>query len=194
MKWYHALLKRTLSGIILFLIPLAVLLIVLGKAIGIVQKLIEPLKKHLPADRVLGVGIITIISIFLILLLCFLAGVLSERKRIKSIITKIEDNVLIFIPGYSLLKAQGNNVIQETDHKWQSVLLEEDDTWKIGVAVEQQDGYCTVFFPEPPDAKTGETKVIHESKLKKLDMPVNKLMMIIRKYGQGAAAILKDAQ
>jgi uncharacterized membrane protein len=41
-----------------------------------------------------------------------------------------------------------------------------------------------VFFPEPPDGKSGELKLIAQSKLKPLDMPASKIMTIIRKYGK----------
>ena len=68
----------------------------------------------------------------------------------------------------------------------------EGDNWKVGVEVDRQpDGYCTVFFPEPPDAKSGEIKLVHESKLKKLDMPVSMLVKIIRNYGHGTADLMK---
>jgi uncharacterized membrane protein len=100
MKWYQALIKRVLNGIILFLLPVLLLLFILGKAISIVQKLILPIKKYLPAERVFGVGLLTLISLLLILIICYLAGMLIEQKRVKWLITKLEDKILVFIPGY----------------------------------------------------------------------------------------------
>jgi uncharacterized membrane protein len=59
----------------------------------------------------------------------------------------------------------------------------------MGVLVEQlPNGLCMIFFPEPPDAKSGEMKLVLESKLKKLDMPVSKMIKIIRKYGKSEGA------
>ena len=193
MKWYHTITKRILNGIILFLLPLTLLLFVLGKAIAVVQKLILPIEKHLPAEPVFGIGLFTLISIIVSLFICFLAGLLVERKRVKWLITKLEDNILVFIPGYSMLKAQTGDLVVNADSKWQTVLLGEDDNWKVGVEVDRHaDGYCTVFFPEPPDARSGEMKLIHESKFKRLDMPVNKLVKIIRNYGHGTAELMKN--
>jgi len=193
MKWYHTITKRILNGIILFLLPLTLLLLVLGKAVSVVQKLILPVQQYLPAEHFFGIGLRGLISLLLVLFFCFLAGLLVERKRVKWLITKLEDNVLVFIPGYSMLKAQTGGFIVNKDHQWQTVMLGEDDNWKPGVVVDRHaNGYCTVFFPEPPDAKSGEIKLMQESKLKKLDMPVNKLVKIIRNYGHGAAELLKD--
>ena len=193
MKWYNVITKRILNGIILFLLPLTLLLFVLGKAIAVVQKLILPIKQHLPAEHVFGIGLLFLISLILILLICFLAGLLVERKTVKSLITKLEDNILVFIPGYSMLKAQTGDIIVKPDNKWHTVLLGEDDSWKVGVEVDRHaNGYCTIFFPEPPDAKSGEVKLVHESKLKKLDIPVTKLVKIIRNYGYGTAELMKQ--
>ena len=189
MKWYQSLIKRVLNGIILFLLPVFLLLFILGKAISIVQKLILPVKKYLPAERVFGVGLLTLISLVLILLICYLAGMLIERKRVKRLITKLEDKILVFIPGYSMIKAQTSEIVSEAAAHWQPVLIGEDGDWKMGVLVDRQpDGLCMIFFPEPPDAKQGEMKLVHESKLKKLDMPVNKMIRIIRKYGKSEGA------
>jgi len=72
------------------------------------------------------------------------------------------------------------------------LLMADGDDWKMGIVVDrQQNGYCTVFFPEPPDARQGEMKLIHESKLKKLDIPVTTLVRIMRRYGQGSASLVK---
>jgi len=189
MKWYQSLIKRVLNGIILFLLPVMLLLFILGKAVSIVQGLILPIKKHLPAERVFGVGMLTLISLVLILLICYLAGMLIEQKRVKWLIAKLEDNILVFIPGYSLIKAQTSGMLSEALANWQPVLIGEDGDWKMGVLVDQQpDGLCMIFFPEPPDAKSGEMKLVHESKLKKLDMPVGKMIKIIRKYGKSEGA------
>lgn len=193
MKWYQSLIKRILNGVILFLLPVMLLFFILGKAISLVQKLILPIKNYLPAERVLGVGLLTLISLVLILFLCYLAGMLIEQKKVKWLITKIEDKILVFIPGYSMLKAQTNEIVSEAADHWQPILIGEDGDWKMGVLVDQQpDGLCMIFFPEPPDAKSGEMKLVHESKLKKLNMPVSKMIRIIRKYGRSEGAFYSE--
>ena len=124
-----------------------------------------------------------------------LSTLLVERAKVKSLITKLEDKVLVFIPGYTMMKSRASESISESDDKWQAVLVADNDDWRIGIQVEGPlNGYCSIFFPEPPDAKSGEMKLVHESKLKKLDMSVSKLVKIIRMYGQGAAALLRDGK
>lgn len=195
MKWYQAIVKRVFNGILLFLLPVMVLVFVMEKAITLLQKVIHPIKEHLPNESVMGVGLFTVISVLLILLICYLAGVLAESKTIKSLMALLEDNLLVFIPGYAMMKSRASEAIGETDDKWKAVLIGDNDEWKLGIEVDRQPGgYCTVFFPEPPDAKSGEMKLVHESKLKPLNMPVSKLVNIIRKYGHGAANLAKNEQ
>ena len=191
MKWYQAIVKRILQGVIFFLFPLMILLFILGKAIGIVQTLILPIKDHLPTERVMGIGIISLISIIIILLLCYFAGIIAERKKVKAIIAKLEDKVLVFVPGYAMMKSRASESISEIEDKWLAVLMDDNGDWKLGIKVDhQQDGFCTVFFPEPPDGKSGEMKLVHESKLKMLNIPVGKLLHIVRNYGKGGAGLL----
>jgi uncharacterized membrane protein len=193
MKWYQAVLKRILKGIILFLLPVMLLLFVMQKAIAIVQQLILPIKEYLPAERILGIGLLTLISLLLILMICYFAGILAESKRVKLFITLLEDNLLVYIPGYTMMKSRASEAIGDTDDEWRAVMIGDGDEWKLGIEVDQQpDGYCTVFFPEPPDAKSGEMKLIHSSKLKKLDMSVSKLITIIKRYGHGASVLANE--
>lgn len=146
MEWYQAILKRILSGVIFFLLPIILLVFILGKAISIVQKLLHPLNALLPEERVLGIGLFTLISLILILVICYIAGILSEGKRVKYFIAKLENNVLIFIPGYSFMKTRAGGAINKSEDHWRVVLVNEDNTWKPGIEIEQQPGgYSTIF-------------------------------------------------
>jgi uncharacterized membrane protein len=192
MKWYRVVLKKIFTGIVFFLVPVMLLFFIFEKAIAVVQGIILPIKSHLPTERIFGMGLLAIISLLLILLICYLAGMLAESRYVKSFIALLEDNLFVFIPGYAMMKSRASEAIGNTDNEWKTVLIGDGEDWKFGIEVDrQQDGYCTIFFPEPPDAKSGEMKLIHESKLKRLDMPVSKLVKIIRQYGHGAARLVK---
>jgi uncharacterized membrane protein len=192
MKWYSRAAKRVGKGIVLFLFPIMLLIFIFGKAIKIVQSIILPIKTHLPAERIFGIGILSLISLILILLVCYIAGMLTESKKVKSFLSLLENNLLIFIPGYAMIKSGARDAIGDNDNEWKVVMIAEDDEWKFGIEVDKQpDGYSTIFFPEPPDAKSGEMKMIHESKLKRINLPVSKLVNVIRNYGRGAGDLVK---
>jgi uncharacterized membrane protein len=185
MDWKKVILNRVLKGILLFMVPVILLVFVFEKAVNIVQKLISPIREILPDERIFGIGIITLISLFCTLLICYVFGFLAERKKIKVFLNALDEGFSLIIPGYTMMKSRANEAIGVEEKNWNSVLIGEDGDWKIGIEVSKRnDGLSMVFFPEPPDAKSGELKLIHQSKLKPLDMPVSKIMTIIRKYGK----------
>lgn len=191
MKWYSVVLKRILKGVILFLVPVMLMLVLLKKAVILVQSIIQPLESFLPKDRFLGIGMITFLTFTIILAICYLAGWRAEKRALKSFLPFIEEHILVLIPGYSLMKSRADEAIGDAANNWKAVLAGEEGDLKFGIEVEQHlDGYSTVFFPEPPDAKSGEIKIIHSTKLKHVNIPASKLIAVARKYGHGAAALI----
>lgn len=185
MNWKKALINRVSKGLFLFLVPIILLIFVFEKAVVIVQKIILPIREILPEERIFGIGIFTIISLFTILLVCYVFGFLAERKKVKLFLKFVDEAFSVIIPGYTVMKSRANEAIGIEEQNWNSVLIGEDGDWKIGIEVSKRaDGLSMVFFPEPPDGKSGELKLISQSKLKALDMPVSKIMTIIRKYGK----------
>jgi uncharacterized membrane protein len=192
MKWYTSASKRIGKGIVLFLFPIMVLVFIFEKAISIAQSIIQPIKSHLPDERIFGIGMFSLLSLLLILVVCYFAGVLSENKKVKSLLVFIEDNLLVFIPGYTMIKSEASETIKDGDDDWKVVMINEDDDLIFGIEVEKRpNGYSMIFFPEPPDAKSGEIRMMPESKLKRIDLSVNKLVKIIRNYGHDSEDIPK---
>jgi len=192
MKWYSSATKRIGKGIVLFLFPIMVLVFIFEKAISIAQSIIQPIKSHLPDERIFGIGMFSLLSLLLILMVCYFAGVLSENKKVKSLLVFIEDNLLVFIPGYTMIKSQASETIKDGDDEWKVVMITEDDDLIFGIEVDKRpDGYSMIFFPEPPDAKSGEMRLMPESKLRRIDLSVNKLVKIIRNYGHDSEDIPK---
>ena len=196
MKWYSLAIKRILKGLILFLVPVMLMLILLKKAAILVRGIIEPLRSFLPEDRFFGIGMLTLLTFIIILVICYLAGWRADKKGTKSFLPFFEQHILILIPGYTLLKSSADEAIGDSADTWKAVLtMEEEGDLKFGIEVEKHlDGYSTVFFPEPPDAKSGEIKLVHSSKLKHVNIPASKLINITRKYGQGASALVEQVK
>ncbi len=194
MKWYSILIKRILKGTISFLLPVMLMLFLMKKAIELTKKLILPLESFLPEETIFGIGVLTLLTLIIIAGICYLAGWRAEKKGFKSFLPYVEEHILVLIPGYSLLKSSADEVIGDAPENWKAILAEgEEGDLKFGVEVEQHsDGYSAVFFPEPPNGKAGEIKIIHSSKLKHVNISVSKLITIARKYGHGSAGLIKQ--
>src|SRR5262245_59764031 len=101
--------RITIAGGIVFLIPVGVIIFIRAKTIDFLYRLSRPITVRLPFKNVAGVGVNTIMSIILLLLICFLAGVFMKTKLAKKIIQWLEDHVLIFVPGYSYIRARSTD-------------------------------------------------------------------------------------
>jgi uncharacterized membrane protein len=188
----HTTLRRILKGIILVILPILLVVFVFIKAKSIIQKQVLPVASQLPGEKFLGIGLISLISLVIVLLISYFVGMLIENKRMKAYYTFLEQNLLIFIPGYLLMKTKLTETSVDENDKRKVVLVGENDEWKLGIEIDRHpDDYCTIFFPFPPDAKSGEIKVVHESKFKRLDIHISKLVNILRNYGHGAADFIK---
>ena len=70
--------KTTFLGGLLFLLPIVLIVFLLGKAIGIAQRLSQPMVQAAGVDSVAGVATGTIIAIFCLVALSFPAGLVAR--------------------------------------------------------------------------------------------------------------------
>jgi hypothetical protein len=65
---------------------------------------------------------------------------------------KLEEILSVFVPGYALIKTQTNEVFGDTNENGKSIIFGENDEYKLGIEIERnENGYSTVFFPDPAD-------------------------------------------
>ena len=98
MKSILAFLRTTLTGGIIFLLPITLLIIILKKAYELLVKISGPIAQKIP-DFFLGLDGSNIIAILLLLLFCFIGGLFFRSRLIRRWVGKLEDNVLCFLPG-----------------------------------------------------------------------------------------------
>jgi uncharacterized membrane protein len=186
MKSLIHLLRTTLTGGIIFLLPVTLLIIVLKKAFALLAQISAPIARRIP-DGFLGLDGSKLIGIFLIVLICFISGLAFRSKLIKRWIGKLEDNVLSLVPGYTLVKSiTADAVGEKVDQSLHPVLVQDGDSWSIGFLVEEAEGFCTVFFPEIPRLDSGEAKIVPAAIVKRVNVPANLASRSLRNYGKGA--------
>jgi len=70
--------KATILGGLLFLVPLAFLAIVLGKAFQISMVIAKPIDAVMPIQSLARIAFINIVAVLLIVLVCFLASLAAR--------------------------------------------------------------------------------------------------------------------
>src|SRR5208337_2781878 len=152
MKGIVKFVRTSLVGGILFMLPIVLMAIIIGKALAIADKIVGPLAAHLPEDSVFGLDMPRLMAIGLLVLFCFLAGVFARTKLAQKGVIWLETTVLSNLPGYEFFKNLSGNLLgHETKQTFPTVLARIEDAWQLGFLIERlEDGQVAVFVPGTP--------------------------------------------
>lgn len=177
--------KTTITGGVLFLLPITLLYIVIHKAYLLLGQIAQPLIERTP-DLILGFSGARIVVLLLLLVLCFVSGLLFRHTITKKWIKKLEDNFICYLPGYTLMKSIAADALkQEVETKMIPVLVNDGDAYMIGFLTEEANGLCTVFMPGAPRHEEGEIKIFPSEFVSKINMPINTAVKSIKNFGKG---------
>ncbi|MBL0735880.1 DUF502 domain-containing protein [Flavobacterium sp. GN10] len=194
MKSILKIIKATFLGGLVFLVPLVVLLIVLEKGYGIIQKTTLPLVSNLPKISVLGLAIQEFIGILIIILICLVAGLLAKTANAKKLVERLEDGVLSFVPGYSFMKNMNENILGlESKDDLKVILVPTDAGLQFAFLIEQvSDEKFTVFIPDAPNPWSGSVVFVDKKDITEIDITQKQALACIRKLGYGSKELLKN--
>ncbi|PWU00619.1 MAG: hypothetical protein C5B52_08580 [Bacteroidetes bacterium] len=197
-KLYTTLMKyirATLAGGLLFLIPVTVCIFVVIKVFKILGSIARPVADLFPSGRVAGIGLATVFTIFLFLLVCLIAGLFMRTALAKKIIRKLEDNVLVYIPGYSYIRALSSDSLGAAENStWRPCTIFVDDNEVLCFVIDETENFYSVFMPSAPIPTSGSVCVRKKENVHFLSMSVREASFIIRQFGKGGAAVLESAK
>src|SRR5687768_15086683 len=104
MKAILQFIKTTITGGLLFLVPIMIIVVLVGKAFRILHPLLKQGIVELQIETAIGVTFLTILTAFFLCLICFTSGLLIRLDKVKRLGRAIEDLILRFLPGYNYLK------------------------------------------------------------------------------------------
>lgn len=186
MKSINQFLRDTLTGGILFLLPVVIIIMVLKKAHDILLKISAPLANVMP-DILFGLDGSNVLAVLLLILFCFIGGMLFRFMSIRKLLGKIETNVFSYLPGYAMIKSITADALGATEQGGlHPVMVEDGDSFKIGFKVEEFEGMCTIFFPEAPKHDSGEVKIVPVARVKMLKVQTHVVTKSLKNYGKGA--------
>ena len=194
MKRILQFLRTTLVGGILFLVPIVVLAVVLDKALVLTRRIVDPLAEHLPVHSVIGLRTPILLAIALMVLFCFLAGLLAHAAFARRLVNRLETAVLSRMPGYELMKRAGESMLGvEKESSYVVVLVRLDDTWQLALQTGQLDnGLLAVFIPEAPGLQSGAVHFITADRVRPTGVPLAAAMKILQQYGAGSGALQRS--
>ena len=192
----NAFLKATIIGGILFLLPLAIVLMILGYALGLAAKLAKPISDQLDLQQLgdlAGIGIVTILSALLLVLVAFAAG-MAARTYLGGRITRwFEGSLLGRLPQYQMVKSMAEGLAQlEKTTGIRPALISIEGGWQIGYLLEPlENDWLSVFLPQAPTPMSGNIMYFPAHRVRPLDMTMVEAMSIIKRIGVGSGEALR---
>jgi len=186
--------RTTLTGGILFLLPIIVVVIIVGKALAIARKIVVPLANRLEMGTIFGHDTPLILAIVLLVLFCFFAGFFARTVIAQKANNWLETAVLSNVPGYEFIKSMSGNLLaaeKQTVHP--VVLAHIGDAWQIALLIERvEGGHLAVFVPGVPNPQSGSLYYLAEDRVRFVDLPPTSVLKCLKRYGLGSNALLRN--
>jgi len=185
--------KTTVIGGLVFLVPVVVLVMILAKAAGLMMMVAEPMAAWVPIEAIGGVALANVIAVLVVVLICFIAGLVARAAILRAIVRGLESKVLSKIPGYVIIKGMLSGLEEDDTHKLTPVLATLGNTARIGLEIERlDDGRVIVMAPRSPNPWSGEVHIMAPEQVQRLDMPMTAYMENIERFGQGTNEMLRS--
>jgi uncharacterized membrane protein len=184
MKHIWEFFKNTLVGGLLVVVPIYLAVLLLLKAMQSVAGLVRPVAKLLPPSLPAE----NILSLLLVLSICFLIGLALRARTGRAIRERIEQSLFEKIPGYALIRSLTQRLAGESrEHVWQPALAEIEEALVPAFIIEElEDGSFTVFVPSIPTPLAGAVYVLSQERVHPLDVPFTQAIQTISRWGAGA--------
>jgi uncharacterized membrane protein len=186
--------KTTIIGGILFLIPIVVLVAVIGKALEVTNLIAAPIAASLSVERVDVFAVVQLIAIAILVLICFVAGLLARTVVARRLVDSLESNFLSKLPPYALLKAKTQSILSPEDIEGMAtVAVRFDDCWQLAFEIERiPEDKVALFLPGAPDPWAGTVCVVTADRVTPLDVSIPFVAKLEKRLGRGASEALHD--
>ncbi len=184
--------RTTLIGGILFLLPIVVLAIVIGKAQELASHMVAPLASRIAMQSMAGISTGTLLAIALIVLFCLCAGLFARTRLARKIVEWLESVFLYNVPGYDFFKGLSESLLgYEAAHAYPVVLARIEEAWQIGFLMERlENGHYAVFVPGAPSVWSGSVYLMTEDRFQRVDISRIEAVKCLRRLGLGANVLL----
>lgn len=177
---------------VLFLVPIALLVILVVQTVKMVSGALRPVADIFPAQTVVGIAVAELIAAVAIVALCFLAGIFAGMRVGRSVGDRLEHVILRRIPGFTLIKSMTHGMVgMQSGTDVRAALAWIEESWVLAFAMERHDnGLYTVFVPSAPTPAAGSIYYLPEDRIKILDVPVSSAVACVTRLGLGSRDLL----
>jgi len=188
MKGILGFFKTTIAGGFFVILPIVLIVIVLGETIEMLGALVDPIARQIPIDDVGGIAVSRILSIVLILVLCFVTGLVMRTRPGIAVRGFVEGALLERIPGYSVIRSltsRFEGAADDTSTFAPALITTSPGTRELALIVdEHDDGNVTVFVPLSPMATVGSIRFVSRDLVQAVDAPMGAAVNCLMHWGR----------
>ncbi|MFC1839667.1 DUF502 domain-containing protein [Thermodesulfobacteriota bacterium] len=187
-------LKNTILGGLIVILPVAVLFFILSWVFRLVRKAISPLTIIVMEKSPLQGLVADVLVILLLIVTCFVVGVIVRTKVGKWLHSFLESNILLRAPGYLLIKETVFQFLGKKKPPFSSVALV--DIFGNGalatafITDEHEDGSYTVFVPTGPNPTSGLIYHMPRNRVRIVKVSIEEAMQSIISCGAGSSNLI----
>jgi uncharacterized membrane protein len=187
--------KSTLIRGAIFLIPACLAFFVLAKAFTLLRSVAAGLGPRLGITGPLGGVLLDVAAIAVVLLMCFLAGLLARRATAQRLRSRIDQMLLGSFPGYAFVKGLTEHMqqSQELATSFLPVLVRFGDFCQVAFETGRlPDGLVALYLPGAPNPWSGTVVFVRAEQVSRLPVPVTEVLKMIRTLGRGSETLAAE--
>lgn len=198
MKRLKRFLRTTILGGLTVLLPVFLTFFFLRWLFHLVTGLIEPLTGIVMEQSQLQKYIADALVIVIIVMICFLVGLVVKTKFGRFIHETLEKRILDIAPGYNLFKETIKQFLGKDKTPFSSVALvqvfgDSAQTMMTGFITDHHpEGFYTVFVPSGLNPTSGFIYHLEEKYVQILDVSVEDTMRTIISCGMGSQKLIEN--
>jgi uncharacterized membrane protein len=184
--------RTTVIGGALFLLPIFVVVLVLGKVLGLMGSLTAPIVTALGVTSIGGIAVSNLVTVLGVVLAAFLAGLFARTEAGQAALTWIREGVSATIPQFSLIQDVARNVGADDEvADMPIVLVPTDAGWALGLLLEAEGDWHAVFLPGAPQMSSGSVAYAHTDQIHRTDLTLKQLWVMLRARGKGSSEVYR---
>lgn len=185
-----SMIRTTVTGGVLFLLPLIILIVTLGKGLEIARRVLHPVVAATGIDSAGGVALGTLIASLALLMIAFLAGLVARTRAGQATLGFIERNIMGMLPQFRMARGVAQSLDPQRQQDIQVVLVPTDAGWTLGFVLEPSEGdWWSVFVPGAPQWTSGSLVYAHADQVRPAGISFPQAIMLMRRCGAGSAVI-----
>jgi uncharacterized membrane protein len=189
MRTFAEFVKTTLIGGFLIILPIYVSIILIAKAVQGVLAAMKPVTAVVPAS----VEFRGIVAALVIIIVCFVAGLIVRTGPGLRAKNAFEGAVLERLPGYTLLRGLAGRFTGQGDEPtFAPALVEIEEALVPALIIEKlDDGSFTVLVPSVPTPMAGALYILPPERVHPVDVPFTSALKVFSKWGAGAGEFVQ---